>query len=125
VAGVNQNKSQKIEDTEILISKALRIGVVLSASVIGLGFLLFIVTGSSGYPGSSFPTSPIMILKGLAGFKPYAVIMTGLLILILTPVFRVGISIVTFIKEQDFLYVVITSIVFVILIVSLLLGKGE
>lgn len=122
---MNQNKSQKAEDTEMLISTALRIGVVLSALVIGLGFLLFIVTGSSGYPGSSFPASPIMILKGLAEFKPYAVIMTGLLILILTPVFRVGISIVTFIKEKDFLYVIITSIVFIILIVSLLLGKGE
>ena len=122
---MNQKEISDIEDTEILISKALRIGVVLSASIIGLGLLLFIVTGNSGYPGSSFPTSPIKILKGLAGFKPYAVIMTGLLVLILTPVFRVGISIITFVKEKDYLYVAITSIVFIILIVSLLLGKGE
>jgi len=118
-------KGKKIEDTEILISKALRIGVVLSALIIGFGLLLFFITGSSGYPGSSFPTSPVEILKGLAAFKSYAIIMTGLLILILTPVFRVGISIITFIKEKDYLYVAITSVVFIILIISLLLGKGE
>lgn len=119
------NKSSKIEDTEILISKTLRLGVVLSALIIGLGLIMLIVTGNSGYPGSSFPTSPVQILKGLVVFKPYAVILTGLLVLILTPVFRVGISIITFIKEKDFLYVTITSIVFIILIIGFMLGKGE
>jgi uncharacterized membrane protein len=118
-------KNGKIEDTEILISKTLRIGVILSAFVIGLGLLMLIITGNSGYPGNSFPTSLIQIIKGLSAFKPYAVILTGLFILILTPVLRVGISIITFIKEKDYLYVIITSIVFLILIISFLLGKGE
>ncbi|MHB8061866.1 MAG: DUF1634 domain-containing protein [Ruminiclostridium sp.] len=31
----------------------------------------------------------------------------------------------TFLKEKDYLYVAITCIVFIILMVSLLLGKGE
>jgi Predicted membrane protein len=93
--------------------------------VVGLGLLMLIIAGNSGYPGNSFPTSLIQIINGLIAFKPYAVILTGLLILILTPVFRVGISIVTFLKEKDYLYVIITSIVFIILIISFLLGKGE
>ncbi len=115
----------KIEGTEIFISKILRIGVIVSALVIGFGLILLFVTGKSGYPGSSFPTSPGDIFRGLAVLKPYGVILTGLLILIITPVLRVGISIFTFLKEKDYTYVVITAIVFVILIISFLLGKVE
>lgn len=119
------NKLKEIEDTEIFISKALRVGVALSGIVIGAGLLLLIITGNSGYPGGTFPTSLVQILKGLMLLKPYAVILTGLLLLILTPVFRVGISIITFVKEKDYLYTAITSLVFIILLVSFMLGKVE
>ena len=115
----------KIEGTEIFISKILRIGVFVSAIVIGFGLILLFATGKSGYPGSSFPTSPRDIFSGLTVLKPYAVILTGLLILIITPVFRVGVSIFTFLKEKDYMYVIITTIVFIILIISFLLGKVE
>lgn len=114
---------KNIEDTEILISKTLRAGVVISAAIICFGLILFILTGESGYPGETFPTSVPEILKGLVVLKPYAVMLSGLLILILTPVLRVGISIVTFIKEKDYMYASITVTVFVILVISLLLGK--
>jgi uncharacterized membrane protein len=120
-----ENNNNKLNDTEIIISKALRIGVILSASIIGIGLIMLIITGNSGYPGSSFPTSPVQIIKGLILFKPYAVILTGLLVLILTPVFRVAISMLTFFKEKDYLYVAITAVVFIILIISFLLGKVE
>ena len=119
------NKLKEIEDAEIFISKALRVGVALSGIVIGAGLLLLLVTGNSGYPGDTFPTSLFQILKGLILLKPYAVILTGLLLLILTPVFRVGISILTFIKEKDYLYTAITSLVFIILLISFVLGKVE
>lgn len=122
---LNENNKSNINDTEIIISKTLRFGVILSAITIVFGLLLLIITRNSGYSGSSFPTSPIQIIKGLFLLKPYAVILTGLLILILTPVFRVGISILTFLREKDYLYVAITTIVFFILIISFLLGKGE
>lgn len=117
------SKQSKIDSTEIFISKALRIGVVISAAVICTGLLMLIITGNSGYPSHSFPTSILQIVKGLASLKPYAVILAGLVILIFTPVFRVGISVLTFIKEKDYLYVALTSIVFIILVISFLLGK--
>jgi uncharacterized membrane protein len=121
----NNQKNSRIENTEIFISNALRIGVILSAAIIGLGLILLIITGNSGYPGSSFPTSPVQIAEGLLLLKPYAVILAGVLILILTPVFRVGISIITFLKEKDYMYVAITSLVFIILMISFLLEKVE
>lgn len=118
-------KKSNIDEVEIIISRSLQVGVMLSAAVILIGFLMFLITGSSGYPGDTFPTNLLVIFHGLISFKPYAVILTGLLILILTPVFRVGVSIVVFFKEKDFLYVKITALVFAILIVSFLLGKVE
>jgi uncharacterized membrane protein len=114
-----------IEEVEIIISKSLQIGVLSSAVVIFIGFLMFLITGNSGYPGDTFPTSLLLIFQGVAALKPYAIILTGLFILILTPVFRVGVSIIVFMKEKDYLYVKITAVVFAILIVSFLLGKVE
>jgi uncharacterized membrane protein len=114
-----------IEDVEIIISKSLKIGVLASAIVILIGFLMFLITGRSGYAGSAYPTALAEIFKGLVLLKPYAIILTGLFILILTPVFRVGVSVIVFLKEKDYLYVGITILVFAILIISFLLGKVE
>lgn len=114
-----------IEEVEVIISRSLQIGVIFSAAVMLIGLSMFLITGNSGYPGSTFPTDLRVIFQGLISLKPYAIILTGLLILILTPLFRVGVSIIVFFKEKDFLYVKITALVFVILIISFLLGKVE
>lgn len=115
----------KIEEVELVISRSLQVGVILSAAIMLTGFIMYLVTGNSGYAGNTFPTSLQVIFAGLLALKPYAIILTGLLILILTPVFRVGISILVFMKEKDYLYVKITAVVFAILIVSFVLGKVE
>lgn len=119
------NKQDETEKVEIIISRCLQIGVLLSAAIILLGLVLFIVTGKSGYPGVTFPTRPLAVLEGAAMLKPYAVILLGLFVLILTPVLRVGVSIFAFLIEKDYLYVGITLLVFIILIVSFLLGRIE
>lgn len=116
-------KSNNAEEMEITVSNVLRFGVILSAVIIFIGFCMFLVTGKSGYTGNYYPATPSEILKGVITFKSYAIIMTGLLILILTPVFRVGVSIIVFFHERDFLYVKITSFVFIILLISFMLGK--
>lgn len=113
-----------IENTELKIAKLLTAGVLLSAAIILVGLILYLVTGTGGYPGDTYPTSPIAILEGILALKPYAVILFGLLILVLTPFLRVGVSIIVFAKEKDRLYVIITAVVFLILVVSLVLGKA-
>lgn len=117
--------NREIEEMEIIISKALRIGVLLSAIITLIGLIMFLTTGNSGYISSYYPHNPLEILRGLISLRPYAIILTGLLILILTPVFRVGVSILVFIKEKDRLYVKITTAVFIILMISFILGKVE
>ena len=118
-------KKHDIEEVEVVISRSLQVGVLLSALVMLAGTLMFFITGSSGYPADTFPTDLGAILRGGVALKPYAVILAGLMLLIITPVFRVGVSIVEFAKERDFRYVGITALVFVILIISFLLGKVE
>ncbi len=118
-------KSSRIEQMEIIISNLLRGGVLLSAVIIFIGFSMFLITGKSGYTGNYYPTNPLEILRGITSFKSYSIILAGILVLILTPVFRVGVSIIIFFQEKDFLYVKITSLVFIILLVSFVLGKVE
>ncbi|HEY7349789.1 MAG TPA: DUF1634 domain-containing protein [Ktedonobacterales bacterium] len=126
--------------TEEIISWILRVGVLVSAFLIALGVVLLLVTGDTGYAGSvnnlagltqygpnrltAFPTTPGDVLAGVAQFKPYALIALGLLLLIATPVIRVASSVVIFVLERDYAYVLITLVVLVVLVISFLLGKA-
>lgn len=113
----------ELREVELFVSKALRFGVLVSAAIILFGLIRFIHTGEGGYPGHSYPTSIREFLAGALQLKPFAIIQSGLFCLILTPVLRVGVSILVFLKEKDWLYVAISSLVFLILVSSLLFGK--
>ena len=113
------------ESTELWLAKLLKLGLLFSAAVIALGVLLFLSTGRSGYADGGFPTRPGEIWAGLLALRPYAVMLAGLFLLILTPILRVGSSILLFWRQGDRLYVAITALVFLILIISLFLGKAE
>ncbi len=116
-------KDKELDKVELLISKFLRFGVIISALFVLLGLTLFLFTGYSGYDGETFPTTIHDILTGFISLKPYGIINVGLILLILTPVFRVAVSIIVFIKAKDYLYAKITSLVLFILILSFSLGK--
>lgn len=118
-------EKSKVDEMEIVISKLLRIGVVLSATIIFVGLIMFLITGKSGYADNRFPITISEIFSGALALKSYAIIMVGMIILILTPVFRVGVSIIVFVREKDYLYTKITLAVFIILIISFVLGKVE
>lgn len=119
-----QQRDDKSEAVEVVVSKWLRVGVLASAAVILAGLLLFLISGDSGYPEKTFPTSLAGIYSGLLSLKSYAIILTGLLMLIATPVLRVFISIFVFLHEQDYLYVGITVAVFLILVASFFIGSA-
>lgn len=118
-----QTSVKALNEAEIFVSKSLRVGVLLSASIIFVGLMLFLVSGESGYPGETYPTLLKDIFVGAAKMKPFAIILAGLVLLILTPIMRVGVSILVFLKEKDWLYVGISTIVFLILISSFFFGK--
>ena len=121
--------SEELTKEELLkiernIGKILRVGVFVSTTVIIIGILMFLLSGHSGYAEGVWPDKFKEILSGLVEFKALAWLMTGLFLLILTPVLRVVASIVAFAKEGDKLYVAITTLVLIILIVAMFVGHG-
>ncbi|MFT8363883.1 MAG: DUF1634 domain-containing protein [Sporolactobacillus sp.] len=115
-------KAQKMDQIERIIGHVLRIGVGLSAFVIVAGIIAGLFAGETGYRGTTFPKTPSAILSGLILLKPLAILMTGLFLLILTPVLRVAVSIYAFAVEKDYLYVWITTIVLFILVIAMWIG---
>ena len=103
-----------------LIGWVLRGGVILSASIILIGFLMLPLRpgGLSVQRFLSFPQTLGQVWAGLLTLHPQAIITLGLLLLIATPIMRVAVSIVVFALEGDRRFVVITVLVLAILLLS-------
>ncbi len=115
-------EKEKLLEIELRIGKILRAGVFISSAIIIIGLIMFVFTGHSGYPGATYPRGVVEIAEGLVAFKSFAWLMTGLFLLILTPVLRVIASVFAFAKEGDKMYVIITLMVLAVLILAILLG---
>ncbi len=110
---------------EVIISNVLRGGVLLSASIIAIGVLLFYVHYSLyGADTNLFPHSVGAVFSGIARGDARSVIVLGLIVLLVSPVLRVAVSILTFVLERDWRYGIITTIVLVVLLLSFILGRG-
>lgn len=120
------NEQQRIDEenkqVELTIGKIMQVGVIAAAVVILFGLVLYFTTGTSGYPGTSHPHTVRTILAGTLALRPYAVMMTGIFLLILTPVLRVVVSIYAFAHERDWLYTAITISVLIILMIAMIIG---
>ncbi|MEM0188349.1 MAG: DUF1634 domain-containing protein [Saccharolobus sp.] len=126
-------------DFNDIIGYTLRIGVIISAIVIISGtIMLFIFGGSNNFtlsqiakPNSIVNSSifePKEVFSGLPKLYGLDYIYFGLMILIATPIARVLLGIMQFLKEKNKLYAIITTIVFFnlmfsIFILPILLGK--
>jgi uncharacterized membrane protein len=121
---------------ELLISDVLRVGVAVSLSLVVIGTVVSFlhhpdyVTSQEQLkrltsPGAAFPRTPAQVIGGLKHGRGQAIVVIGLVLLIATPVVRVAVSIAGFIYERDWAFVVITTIVLFLLILSFVLGKVE
>jgi uncharacterized membrane protein len=133
-------EESSIERGEVLLSMLLRAGVVASALIIITGSVLFVVTqqqtgylghgleGLIGYPArpgaAPIDNSIGDVLKGLRAGEPDAVIALGLLVLIATPILRVAASVVLFLMQRDYRYVLITLFVLIVLLAALMSGAA-
>lgn len=125
-------------DIETVISGVLRWGVAISLVLLGGGTLLFLFHSAdfSQSGGSAQDFSRLLVLRpikeytwlwfvdGLTHWRGDVFVIPGLVLLIATPVLRVFVSIIAFALEKDRVYVVITSLVLVLLILSFVLGKA-
>jgi uncharacterized membrane protein len=119
---------------ELVVSNLLRYGVLLSALTILIGLAL-LVAQDGLRPILVFPQSGTLragvapgslpkLLSAVSLAHPAAIIDLGLVILIATPVFRVGASIIAFAIERDWLYTWITAFVFAMLMIGFAIGRA-
>lgn len=127
----NGKKVFKEADIQFYIGSLLRWGVIISMSVVFVGGLVYLYRHGAEKPDyHTFNGEPEFlrkvkdILQGVVQMKGRAIIQTGILLLIATPIARVLLSAISFILEKDYLYVVITIIVFCIILFSMLSGTG-
>ena len=132
-AGADQD--EKVRKVELAISSLLRIGVLTSLLVVLAGTVVTFVhhphylnnrrdLGPLTKPGAEFPHTLGSLVQGLQHGQGRAIVMAGLLLLIATPVMRVAFSVLAFVYQHDPVFVVITSIVLTLLLVSFVLGRG-
>lgn len=127
---------EKIHRAESVISAVLRIGVLLSLSVVVFGVVVSFVGKPGTYlhsnainkalltKSSNYPHSLSAVFSGLSHFQGEAIIVFGLIILLATPILRVLVSAVIFAFQRDRYFVPITVFVFLVLVTSFLLGKA-
>lgn len=135
-SSIEQRSEEQERRIEILISNLLRTGVLTSLCGIVLGGVLMFLHHPEFVSSeeslqqligaqSAFPRTFPEILAGVAAFRGQAIATLGLLLLVATPVMRVVISIFTFIYQKDRVFVIITSVVLMLLVLSFVLGAVE
>jgi uncharacterized membrane protein len=118
---------------ELVISTLLRVGVSTSLVVVAAGTVISFLHHPSyawspedlrrlTQPGAAFPRTLGQIWAGVVVLRGQAIVMVGLVLLIATPVARVAVSILTFAFVRDRTFVVITSVVLALLLLSFALG---
>lgn len=118
---------QRIEN---VLGNLLRTGVLFSALVVSIGGAIYLIRhGHKPVDFRAFRGEPADlrsvrgIVRDALQLRGQGIIQLGLLLLIATPVARVGFSIFGFAEERDGMYVVFTLIVFSVLLYSLF-GTG-
>ncbi len=119
----NAWSDQRVEE---IIGDLLRTGVIIAASTVLLGGIVYLARHGSEAPNYRVFVGEPADLRGVFGiiadtraFSGRGVIQLGLLLLVATPVTRVIFSVAAFALQRDRTYVVITLIVLAVLGYSL------
>lgn len=114
------------QDIQVILGTLLRVGVILSMTVVLIGGLLYliyfhrdIVDYSVFKPSNNKYSTLEAVFKGLKSMDSRAIIQFGTLLLIFTPITRVVFSIFSFLVERDYLYVLIGLFVLGVILFSL------
>lgn len=114
---------------ERAVGLVLRGGVLLAATVVAAGGALYVARhGVEPVDYRAFSGEPpnlrslAGIVRGAAALRGEWIIAFGLLLLILTPIARVAVLLIVFLRERDRLYVMVSAVVLAVLLVSLMDG---
>ncbi|KOP23717.1 hypothetical protein AMR41_24625 [Hapalosiphon sp. MRB220] len=119
----------KERQVEVFVGNLLRYGVITATVVVLVGGIWYLI-----YHGQETPNyrlfrseppefrSPEKVATAAISGRRRGIIQLGLLLLVATPVARVAFSLLAFMQQRDYIYIVITLIVLSGLIYSLLGG---
>jgi uncharacterized membrane protein len=128
---IQLQRSHDEQRTEQFLGNLLRGGVILSATVVLLGGIIFLWRHGGerasyrhfvGLPPEY--REPTRIVAAASYLSGRAIIQLGLLILIATPVARVFCSALAFTWQRDYTYVCLTLMVLAVLLYSLFLDPS-
>jgi uncharacterized membrane protein len=119
-------KIQTEQKLEYLLSNLLKYGVLTASAFVLFGGLLYLfrhysdpVQYQSFHGTPSEMRSPAGVFNAVLAGSSLGIVQFGLLLLILTPILRVVISLLTFLIQREFIYVIITGLVLASLTYSL------
>jgi uncharacterized membrane protein len=124
----NKEGTKTISELQLeqLLSNLLKYGVIIASTVVLIGGILYLIRHGGeradyhffqGEP--SYLRSPTGVVAAVLSGSRRGIIQLGLLLLVATPIIRVVISLLIFLRQREFTYVVITLIVLTALIYSL------
>lgn len=126
---------ERDDGPEVLISNVLRLGVLLSLTLVTTGMLLTFFHHPDYFSSSQSlqrltapergPHDLSDVLGDVLSARGQAFVMAGLLVLMATPVMRVALSLLVFGRQRDRAFVTVTSVVLALLLWSFVLGAGE
>jgi uncharacterized membrane protein len=117
------------EEFDTLLGNVLRAGVLISAAIVAWGGLVYLSDHAvftpdyhvfRGEPGDL--RSVRGIISDAKALNGRGLIQLGVLVLIATPIARVVFSVIGFASQRDWLYVVVTLVVLILLIYSVTTG---
>ena len=118
---------KRIEDTdlEMVIGQLLRYGVILSSIIVAAGGVVYLHRHGAEHPlYRQFKGEPskmkeiIPLWQAVLRGEGRPLIQLGLLVLIATPIARIVFSVFGYLLEKDYLYVLITAVVFVVILIN-------
>ncbi|MBX9258362.1 DUF1634 domain-containing protein [Desmonostoc muscorum CCALA 125] len=126
---VKSRRSKSEQRFEQFLGNLLRIGVILATALVFVGGILYLIRHGREAPNYHFfrgelPEfrSPSGVLTSIASGRRRGIIQLGLLVLIATPVIRVACSLLAYVRERNFTYIIVTLIVLLGLLYSLIGG---
>lgn len=127
----SRGREEADQAMEIAIGHLLRVGVTVSAVIVLAGGVLYLLQERGARPdysafhgvGASLSEILGSVFRGTIAGDGRSLIQLGLLLLIATPIARVVLAAVGFLREKDRLYSAISAAVLAILLYSLLFGR--
>lgn len=114
------------------VGNLLRLGVILSVAISIIGFVKLFLEGfkmpknySLLETGSSSEKLWGQFWESLCKGEGMAIIQLGILVLIFTPLMRIVFALIGYLKEKDYIYVIISSIVLAIMAISFFTGYAH